>query len=195
MTEICVQVNADYETVRNAFVNMGFVHKESYENRDAYFTFIPKNEIMDTEYKTLLEKSLLVRNVVGENSNTKKVVYKRKKLDNQGNVVSEEKESFNIDNIDSAKKVFHNLGMTCWCDFVVCNNEFQRGEIVLNIQTVKDLGVFVEIEEYKAISNKNNEQKFKILVDIVKSIGLPLGNDFSCKKPFMFYKQNIKSIK
>ena len=192
MTEICVQIDGKLEDIKKSALDKGFVFSESYNNFDTYYSTISEEDLKTVPYKKLLDNSIIVRNIVGENCDIKNIVYKKKTLDDQGNVIEEIKTKLNIDNIDKAKLIFNSLGLTCWCDFINQNNEYKKGEVVLNIQHVKELGTFIEIEEYESIKNKSDEEKFSILVDVINSLGFPIGTDYSCKKPFMYLQNKLK---
>lgn len=188
MTEICVLTKNNFEEVKEKLINEGFDYVETYNNYDTYFTTLFEN-ISNISYSQLLEKSILVREIKGENLDKKFIVYKKKVFDNHENVIDEIKTKLNIDNIENAKTIFQNLGLHCWCDYVVNNNEFKKGEIIVNVQNVDKLGTFIEIEEYESIKRKSNEEKFDILKNIILSMNLEIFPDYSCKKPFMMFKQ------
>ncbi len=122
-------------------------------------------------------------------------LYTRKKtLDNKGNVVNEIKTKINIGNENLAKSIFNNIGLYCWCNYICKNYEFKKGKIILNVQYVKELEVFIEIEEFKSISKKSDKEKFNILTEIIKSFHFTTNSDYSCKKPYMFFKLKNTTI-
>lgn len=192
MTEICVQINGELEEIKKSALEKGFEFKESYNNYDTYYSTVSEEELKTVEYKKLLDNSVIVRNIVGDDVDIKNIVYKKKTLDDQGNVIEEIKTKLKIDDIQKAKLIFKSLGLTCWCDFINQNNEYTKGEVVLNIQHVDELGTFIEIEEYDSIKDKSDEEKFEILVGVINSLGFPIGTDYSCKKPYMYLKNNLK---
>ena len=57
--------------------------------------------------------------------------------------------------------------------------------------------MFLEIEEFKGMENLKSDEKFGALKKIAESLELPLGNDFSAKKPYLFLTsdQNISKEK
>ncbi len=185
MTEICAQVFEEKENIEQAIIENGYEFVENYSNHDIYFSSKSFNEISNISYKELLDSSIIVRHILGENCDKKFIVYKKKDLDNNGNVINEVKLKVVIDNTEKAKEIFENLGLKCWCDYVVENNVFKKGEIELNVQNVNELGSFIEIEEFDSIKGFSNNKKFDILKNIVSSLALKIGNDYSCKKPFM----------
>ena len=193
MTEICVQAYTALEELQRKLENAGYEFVENYNNSDTYFSTLSKRDIKKLDYKALLDSSLIVRHIEGDNCDIKNLVYKKKTLDENGNVIKEIKTKLKIDDIDKAKQMFSSLGLTCWCDYVNQNYEYKKGEISIIVQYVEDLGVFVEIEEFNSIKDKSDKEKFGILKDIVNALKLPLGSDFSCKKPYMFLNKTIKN--
>ena len=193
MTEICVQAYTTLEELQRKLENAGYEFVENYNNSDTYFSTLSKRDIKKLDYKALLDSSLIVRHIEGDNCDIKNLVYKKKTLDENGNVIKEIKTKLKIDDIDKAKQMFSSLGLTCWCDYVNQNYEYKKGEISIIVQYVEDLGVFVEIEEFNSIKDKSDKEKFGILKDIVNALKLPLGSDFSCKKPYMFLNKTIKN--
>ena len=193
MTEICVQAYTTLEELQRKLENAGYEFVENYNNSDTYFSTLSKRDIKKLDYKALLDSSLIVRHIEGDNCDIKNLVYKKKTLDENGNVIKEIKTKLKIDDIDKAKQMFSSLGLTCWCDYVNQNYEYKKGEISIIVQYVEDLGVFVEIEEFNSIKDKSDKEKFGILKDIVNALKLPLGLDFSCKKPYMFLNKTIKN--
>ena len=186
MTEICVQAYTTLEELQRKLENAGYEFVENYNNSDTYFSTLSKRDIKKLDYKALLDSSLIVRHIEGDNCDIKNLVYKKKTLDENGNVIKEIKTKLKIDDIDKAKQMFSSLGLTCWCDYVNQNYEYKKGEISIIVQYVDSLGVFIEIEEFNSIKDKSDKENFAILKDIVNSLNLPLGSDFSCKKPYMY---------
>ena len=193
MTEICVQAYTTLEELQRKLENAGYEFVENYNNSDTYFSTLSKRDIKKLDYKALLDSSLIVRHIEGDNCDIKNLVYKKKTLDENGNVIKEIKTKLKIDDIDKAKQMFSSLGLTCWCDYINHNYEYKKGEISIIVQYVEDLGVFVEIEEFNSIKDKSDKEKFGILKDIVNALKLPLGSNFSCKKPYMFLNKTIKN--
>ena len=114
MTEVCVQIFADFEEIKNAILAQGYIPVESYDNYDTYFSSLPKEKIKAVTYKELLDSSLIVRNIRGEKVNVKNIVHKKKTLDKNGNVISEVKTKLEIDDPEKAKAIFASMGLCCW---------------------------------------------------------------------------------
>lgn len=112
-------------------------------------------------------------------------------MDDKGNVIQEIKSKVIINNIEKAKEIFNNLNLKCWCDYTVENIIYKKDDIEVNIQRTNTLGDFIEIEEYPQIKGKSNTEKFEHLKSLISSYDIKIGNDFSCKKPYMMLNTNI----
>ena len=185
MTEICVQVKESLDKIIERLKNIGYTFEERYVIHDIYYTTLKKSDLKTVGYKNLLNKSLIIRKINGNSGIYTHIVFKNKTLDDSGNVVNEIKTKLKIDDEEKAKTIFSNIGMTCWCDYVNENIVYKKGEIALTIQNIKNLGVFLEIEEYPSIENLSNKDKFEVLSNLVNSLGLNLNDDYSAKKPYL----------
>lgn len=142
MTEICVRVYEDLENTKQKLLKLGYEFEEFYANHDIYFTVLTKNEVKKVGYKNLLKKSLIIRNIKGENLDIKNIVYKNKTLDDKGNVISEIKTKIKIDDVDKAKQVFANIGLNCWCDYVNENYASKKEMFHLSFNMLKNSECF-----------------------------------------------------
>jgi len=70
---------------------------------------------------------------------------------------------------------------------IVDNTSYVYGnsDFSITIQIIKGLGSFIEFEENESMKGMENKDKFDYMVSIVNSLGLKLGDDYSCKKVFM----------
>ena len=194
MTEICVQVREDLAHVINMLKSLDYVFDERYVIHDIYYTTLKKSDLKTVDYKNLLNQSLIIRKIDGNSGINTYIVFKNKTIDNKGNVINEIKTKLKIDDEEKAKTIFTNIGMTCWCDYINENIVYKKGEIALTVQNVKNLGVFLEIEEYPSIEKLPSKDKFDILSNIVNSLGLNLNDDYSAKKPYIFLKKSLAKI-
>lgn len=182
-TEVTVQVYGELEDVKNSILSRGFELTKEYEMTDYYFTQIA--DYKSLIYKDLLKSSLIVRTVEKENSKSTKIVYKNKEIDECGNVVSEEKTELLCDDADKAIKIFESAGLHNWC--VLKNRSFvyDKGPISFALQSIDGLGTFIECEENAEMENLSTEEKLAALKSTVNDLGLNLGDDYSCKKPYL----------
>lgn len=191
MTEICVELKCDLRHIKKVLTSKDFVFVEKFTLHDIYFTTLSIKKLKGIKYKTLIDNSVLIRQTKGGCCEGKSLIHKKKILDQNGNVVDEIKTKVEIEDINGTKQIFTNLGLLCWCDYMTSSYVYKKGNIELLIQHVNGLGTFIELEEYDSIKNKKDIEKFEILTSIINSLNLPIGNDFSCKKPYLYFKKQF----
>ena len=76
-------------------------------------------------------------------------------------------------------------------DSYTCRKVEEQFWGIPNVQVVDGLGIFIEAEEDNSIANLSEEQKFDHLKNKVAAFGFKLGDDYSCKKPYMILHSNI----
>lgn len=193
-TEITINIKKDISSVKNKLESLGFVEIEKYTGIDNYFTTI-SGEISSTDYKTLLDSSIIIRSFSSKSKKDKTnlMVYKNKSLDKNGVVLSEEKTSTTVENLDNTLKILKLAGLNNWLSLNQQNSFYKLGEIEITVGTVKGLdGTFLEIEEYPSISMLSPEEKIEKMIEIIKKLGFDSGNDYSVKKAYMLFKKNLE---
>lgn len=193
-TEITINIKKDISSVKNKLESLGFVEIEKYTGIDNYFTTI-SGEISSTDYKTLLDSSIIIRSFSSKSKKDKTnlMVYKNKTLDKNGVVLSEEKISTTVENLDNTLKILKLAGLNNWLSLNQQNSFYKLGEIEITVGTVKGLdGTFLEIEEYPSISMLSPEEKIEKMIEIIKKLGFDSGNDYSVKKAYMLFKKNLE---
>jgi len=183
-TEITVQVFGSSKKIREFLEKQNYQMIENYQMKDYYFSKYSLEEIKNMDYAELLKNSFLVREILDDKPHFQ-ICYKDKRTNKKGDVISENKIVSNIANSKNALTIFKSANLTNWC--VVDNNTYvyKKGEVEFALQIIKGLGSFLELEEDEKISKFSVEQKRKILKQRVQSVGLKLGEDYSCKKPYM----------
>lgn len=193
-TEITINIKKGISSVKNKLESLGFVEIEKYTGIDNYFTTI-SGEISSTDYKTLLDSSIIIRSFSSKSKKDKTnlMVYKNKSLDKNGVVLSEEKISTTVENLDNTLKILKLAGLNNWLSLNQQNSFYKLGEIEITVGSVKGLdGTFLEIEEYPSISMLSPEEKIEKMVEIIKKLGFDSGNDYSVKKAYMLFKKNLE---
>lgn len=193
-TEITINIKKGISSVKNKLESLGFVEIEKYTGIDNYFTTI-SGEISSTDYKTLLDSSIIIRSFSSKSKKDKTnlMVYKNKSLDKNGVVLSEEKISTTVENLDNTLKILKLAGLNNWLSLNQQNSFYKLGEIEITVGTVKGLdGTFLEIEEYPSISMLSPEEKIEKMIEIIKKLGFDSGNDYSVKKAYMLFKKNLE---
>jgi len=180
-TEITVQVFNTFDEIVNALSSKGFKLIESYHMTDWYFSKF--DDVSRFSYSELINKSFLVRH--RDDRKYMCLCYKNKEFDDCGNVVAEEQLHANTPDTLTAVKIFKEVGLNNY--IIVDNTSYVYGnsDFSFTIQIIKGLGSFIEFEENESMKGMENKDKFDYMVSIVNSLGLKLGDDYSCKKVFM----------
>ena len=190
-TEITVQVFEDIKDVKAKLRNLGYEEVEEFTGDDGYFSTLSKEEVAKADYQELLSHSLLTRafKTKGSDEKVQMLLFKDKTLDSNGNVISEEKVSTSISNVDNCKRALVLAGLTNWVNLHQQNAIYKKGEIELIVGTVEGLeGTFMEIEEYPSLKELDSNTKFERLKEFANSFDFKLGNNFSVKKVYMLFK-------
>lgn len=188
-TEVTVEIKESLDSALSKLKSQGFIVSETFTINDSYFTAFDKENVNEVTYEELLSKSVLVRNVIDSSGERNYIIYKNKKLDKEGNVVSEDKIESKIESDEKIKQILKSSGMMNWCNIKNDSLVLQRGIMSFCIQSIENLGDFIEYEATMIHSGLNSENKFKVLEDEIKRLNLVLGTDFSCKKPYMLLKK------
>lgn len=181
-TEITVQIFNNYQEIHDILVNQGFENVKTYQLNDCYYS--SKSNVKDLSYIDLMNSSFLVRNIV-DNEQKVQLCYKKKELDEFGNVIMEEKVTSKIDNLNNALEIFELAGLIPYCKVENTSYVYKRENIEFVVQIIKDLGIFIEFEENEDMINMTPQEKITNMSNIIKSLGLKLGSDFSVKKVYM----------
>ena len=191
-TEITVQVFDELEDIDKKLKDQGFNMIENYQLNDWYFTHL-KN-IDGIKYQELLNNSILIREIVDDNPQIQ-LVFKKKELDDFGNVITEEKTKVNVSDLSKCLAIFQMAGFNNYA--TVKNNSYvyQKENISFVVQVIENLGIFIEYEEDETMREMVPTQKFEYMSSILKGLGLELGQDFSCKKVYMLLKKIRASYK
>ena len=137
-------------------------------------------------YDDLIGESFLLRQVIlNDGKNISKLCYKSKRLDKEGNVISEQKTECNVDDLHNSLKIFENAKLNNWCCIKNKSISYSNGTMCFDLQIIEDLGTFIEYEEDQSMKDLSAKAKFNLMQNNLQKLQLNLGKDFSCKKVFM----------
>jgi len=184
-TEITVQVFEDVDVIRGKLESLGFTLDETYTLDDYYYSKYDSETLKGFKYLDILNNSILIRQIVDNDGEQVEMIFKSKTMDQNDNVISEEKIKTKVDSFEKARKVLELGGLNMWCNLFNFSYNYSKGETAIALQVIKDLGVFIEFEENDTMKDMNEEEKFNYMKDILLGFGLKLGEDFSAKKVYM----------
>lgn len=184
-TEITVQVFDDKEVIFNKLKDAGFEELRTFEMNDYYFSKYSFEEIYAFDYESLIKNSFLVRNFIKNGESTAEIIFKDKQLDEQGNVISEEKIKCHADSLENLLKIFERANLTRWTHIKQTLTIFKNDKFEFALQHVHGLGFFIEYEEDESMKDLSEQEKIDLMSANLKELILNLGTDFSCKKVYM----------
>ncbi len=172
--ELTVKLDEDYDTVFNKISNKGYKHTDNYTLIDIYM--IPNNiDININEYE-VLKKCILLRNQSGRLM----IVYKDKKYDNKGNILSSKKIECDVKSLEVAEELLKAIGYKKLFTIKNVQTEFRYKDIIIRIQHVNDRDLYLEVE---ASNNANDkEKKINELKMTIDNLNLKMGNNYFEKK-------------
>lgn len=178
-SEITVEVCVDLSSLIKILEENGFELKEVYDLNDIYL--INKNDKED-DYLSMLNKCVLIRNIIEEDKETKLLTYKYKEYNKNKEIKRQGKVKVKIDDISNSKLLFEKLGFQ---ELIRINDHIlvyatDKDELV--IQNINNKHIYIEIED-----KCNYADRFYNSIDEMKKVitdnNIPIkNNDFFVKK-------------
>lgn len=176
--EITVEVDTDLNNLIKLLEEKGFKLKEKYELNDIYL--INKNDKFG-DYLSMLNRCILIRQVVEENKESKMLTYKYKEYNDKQEITKQGKIKVNIDDIENAKLLLEKLNFE---ELIRINDTIfvyvKTGDEIA-VQWVNNKHLYIEIEEGNGI-----EKVYNSIDDMKKVISdneIPIkGNNYFVKK-------------
>lgn len=177
--EITIEVDTSLENLINILKSKGFKLKEEFDYNDIYL--INKNDRED-DYLSMLNKCIIIRNIIEKKKDTKFLVYKHKEYNDNKEIIKQEQVKVEIDNIDNSKLLFEQLGFE---ELIRINDHmlvFATDKDEFVVQNVNNKHIYIEIEDECRYANR-----FYNSIDEMKSViidnSIPFkNNDFFVKK-------------
>ena len=183
-TEITVEVFDSLEEIKKILTGQNFEIVETYALNDFYFSKFENDILENMNYKNIMENSFLIRQIISSQTKTE-LIFKNKIIDKNNVVIEEEKIPCVILDLENALKIFHLAKLNCWCKLKQSIVVFKKKEIEFCVSEIENLGIFIEYEQTENMNNLSAQEKIEFMKNILKSLNLNIGNDFSCKKPYL----------
>lgn len=189
--EVTVKLIDKIETAIQKLENQGFKKIRESDIHDIYLTNLNKKMCNDN-IQEFLSHSVLLRNLNLGNKKIKKITYKNKELDNNGDVISEQKINLNCDDLEKAEKLFNYLGFKRLVEVKYHVIVYEKNGMEFAFQIVENLGTLIEYEHKDDFSNKTiseiNEVKSR-LIDDIKKYKINISDEHDIKKAFELIKK------
>ena len=177
--EITVKANCSLDRLKSFLLNNGFKELENYYFTDIFLIPAAIN-IYEENTRDILKKAILLReaNGITTNRNSKKMVFKKKEINEIGEIVSQTAIKCSIDSVEEAKKIFYAVGFKELMKINELHISFIKDNFKIIVKkNIDNNYVLIEAEtnmHYKTIKELQNKIKeIKDYIDL---------NDFFVKK-------------
>lgn len=165
--EITVRANCSLEQLEKEIKDFGFVENNRYYFSDIFL--IPNEiDILKENTRDILKKAVLLREGKGitTNKNSKKIVFKKKVLNENGEIISQSAEKCRIEDIQDAKNLFLAIGYKELMKTMELHIAYIKDDTLLVVKDTKNLGIILEIETSKKYNTIDK------LTQLLKSMNL-----------------------
>ena len=165
--EITVKVNTSINEMEEILKSKGFKISDKFTCEDYYF--IPKNiDNKKVSVREILKKAIIVRQV----GNDKVLVFKKKEIDENGDILKQEKFECNILNIKEAKEFLEVIGYRNIMNIFEEDICYSKNGLELLLKDIKNSDILMEVETqdidgFRTIENlKEKLLKLNLPIDI-----------------------------
>ena len=172
--EITVKVNVSIKEMEKILINKGFKLSDKFTCEDNYF--IPSNlDIKKKEIRDIIKKAIIIRKV----RNDKVLVFKKKNINENGDILEQEKFECDILDIDKAKKFLEAIGYKNIMNIFEEDICYSKDGLGLALKNIKNGDNLMEVETRNIEGFRNTKElKEKLL-----KLNLPIDtNNFFVKK-------------
>lgn len=178
--EITVKVFDSVEKTKDILARQGLKIIDTYSTKDIYLS---QDTNLSQSIESVLNKSVILRQIVTPSKVIKKIVHKNKVYDGD-TLLYEDKINLKCEDLENAKLLFEALDFK---ELVIVQYDsfvYQKGGLELSFQNVKDLGLLLEIEsdKKKLESEEDVMQEKRRLYNLAKSLSLNIGDELNIKK-------------
>ena len=182
--EITVRLDENMQSAISKLENQGFKKIRESEIDDIYMTSKLK-ELNKDNIQTILKKSVLLRNLKLENKEIKKITYKNKEIDKNGDIISEQKINLDCSDLEKAKDLFEHLEFEELIRVRYKVTVYGKCKVEYAFQNVENLGVLIEYENMNDFEGKSldeiNSAKNNMFEEI-KNTGINVTDEKDVKK-------------
>ncbi len=184
--EITVRLDENMQSAIKKLENQGFKKIRESKIDDVYMT--PKlNELNKDNIQNILKKSVLLRSLKLENREIKKITYKNKEIDKNGDVISEQKINLDCSDLEKARDLFEHLEFEELIRVKYKVMVYSKDKVEYAFQDVENLGVLIEYEnmddfEGKSLDEINNTKNN--MFEEIKNTGIKLTEEKDVKKAY-----------
>lgn len=172
--EITVKVNGSFDKVIEILLNKGFKLTDEFSCEDIYY--LPKSlEINNMKIRDIIKNAVIVRKV----RNDKVLVFKKKKIDENVNILSQEKIECNISSIDDGKMFIASIGYKKVMEIAEDDVSYSKDKFKLTLKNIRNGDNLIEVETV----NEDGLRTVEELKQKVLELNIPIDtSNFFVKK-------------
>lgn len=176
--EVTIKVISTKQDLIKILIDKGFKSGREFSLDDYYF--IPNNlDIDKLSTREILSKAIIIRYIIDEGKIIQKITFKRKNIDEDGNILNQDSINCDILNIVDAKKLFEAIGYSEIMNIKENDVIYYKGNFELALKFVEKGDFLIEIET-KENTEWNTIEKIK---KIINTLDLPIEkNNYFVKK-------------
>jgi len=184
--EITVRLDENMQSAIMKLEKQGFKKIRESKIDDIYMTSKLK-ELNKDNIQIILRKSVLLRNLKLEDKEIKKITYKNKEIDKNGDIISEQKIDLDCSDLEKAKDLFEHLEFEELIRVRYKVTVYSKDKVEYAFQDVEKLGVLIEYENIDDFAGKTldeiNSAKDKMFEEI-KNTGINVTDEKDVKKAY-----------
>ena len=184
--EITVRLDENMQSAISKLENQGFKKIRESQIDDVYMTAKLK-ELNKDNIQTILKKSVLLRSLKLENEEIKKITYKNKEIDKDGDIISEQKINLDCSDLEKAKDLFEHLEFEELIRVRYKVTVYGKCKVEYAFQDVENLGVLIEYENMDDFEGKSLDEintVKKNMFEEIKNTGINLTEEKDVKKAY-----------
>ena len=155
--EITVRLIENKQNAIKKLEMQGFKKIRESEVDDLYMTTKLK-ELNKDNIQNVLKKSVLLRRLKLENKEIKKITYKNKEVDKNGNIIAEQKINLDCSDLEKAKDLFEHLEFEELIRVKYKVMVYAKDEVEYAFQDVETLGTLIEYENIEDFNGKSLDE-------------------------------------
>ncbi len=176
--EVTIKVIDTKENLIKILINKGFREGREFSLDDYYF--IPNNiDIKKLSTREILSKAVIIRYIIDENKIIQKITFKRKNIDEKGNILTQDSINCDIKDIEEAKRLFEAIGYSEIMNIKEKDIVYYKNNFELALKFIEDGDFLIEIE-----TEENTEwNTIDKIIKIIEKLNLPIEkNNYFIKK-------------
>lgn len=172
--EITVKVNTNMKEIEEILINKDFKLSDEFTCEDNYF--IPLNmNIKKESIRDIIKKAIIIRQV----RNDKVLVFKKKNIDQNGDILKQQKFECNILDVNEAKRFLEAVGYKSVMDIFEKDICYSKDGLKLAFKDIKNGDILMEVETQDIEGFRSTKE----LKEKVLKLNLPIDtSNFFVKK-------------